>query len=116
MNGYINRGYILSSSFIAAVFILSRDAFLWKQCKYKIKPNHIDFDNISINGVKTRPYLLFRTAEDIDDKCTNISISDICEKKLTNNASLVVILDAVYISRYGLHYLENNYNYSVSLV
>lgn len=41
---YINRGYILSNRFLAAVFILSSDAFLWKQCKYKIKPNHIAFE------------------------------------------------------------------------
>lgn len=105
---YINRGYILSNRFLAAVFILSSDAFLWKQCKYKIDPNRIDFDNISIAGAKTGSYLLYKTAEDIATKCSNISISDICEKELTNNASLVVILGAVYISRYGLHFLENN--------
>ena len=105
---YINRGYILSNRFLADVFILSSDAFLWKQCKYKIKPNHIDFDNISINGAKTRSYLLFKTAEDMAAKCTNISISDICERDLVSNDSLIVILGAVYISRYGLHFLENN--------
>lgn len=41
-------------------------------------------------------------------KCTNISISDICERDLVSNDSLIVILGAVYISRYGLHFLENN--------
>lgn len=108
VSGYINRGYNLSNSFIAAVFILSSDAFLWKQSKYKIEPNRIHFDNISIAGAKTGSYLLYKTAEDIATKCSNISISDICEKELTNNDSLVVILGAVYISRYGLHFLENN--------
>lgn len=82
--------------------------FCGNSANTKLNRNHIDFDNISINEVKTRPYLLFRTAEDIAAKCTNISISDICERDLTNNDSLIVILDAVYFSRYGLHYLENN--------
>lgn len=82
--------------------------FCGNSANTKIKPNHIDFDNISINGAKTRSYLLFKAAEDMVAKCTNISISDICERDLVSNDSLIVILGAVYISRYGLHFLENN--------
>lgn len=37
-----------------------------------------------------------------------VSIADLCERSLVSNETFIVLLSVVYISRYGLNFLEES--------
>ena len=103
---YQIQGYVLSNRFTAALYILSADFFLWKSAKYHIKPNYIDFDEIDIKGAEPRSYTMYKAAKDIVYRTTTVALSDMIEKSVTDNELFMVLLIAMYISRYGIACIE----------
>lgn len=105
---YQKQGYILSNRFIAALYILSADCFLWKSAKFNIKPNYIDFDKIEIKGAEPKSYTMFKAAKDIVYKTTTVALSDLIERSVTDNELFMIFLIAMYISRYGIDCIETD--------
>lgn len=105
---YQKQGYVLSNRFTAALYILSANFFLWKSAKYHIKPNYIDFDKIDIKGAEPRSYTMFKAAKDIVYKTTTVALSDMIERSVTDNELFMVLLIAMYISRYGIDCIETD--------
>ena len=105
---YQKQGYVLSNRFTAALYILSANFFLWKSAKYHIKPNYIDFDRIDIKGAEPRSYTMFKAAKDIVYKTSTVALSDMIERSVTDNELFMVLLIAMYISRYGIDCIESD--------
>lgn len=105
---YLKQGYILSNRFTAALFILTSDWVIWSHSKYHIKPNYIDFDSIEIPQTDTKIYTRIQSAKDMVFRSNLVSIADLCERSLVSNETFIVLLSAVYISRYGLNFLEES--------
>ncbi len=103
---YQKQGYVLSNRFTAALYILSADFFLWKSAKYHIKPNYIDFDRINIKGAEPRSYTMYKAAKDIIYRTTTVALSDMIEKSVTDHELFMILLIAMYISRYGIECIE----------
>lgn len=108
MQHYQKQGYVLSNRFAAALYILSADFFLWKSVKYHIKPNYIDFDRIDIKGAEPRSYTMYKAAKDIIYRTTTVALSDMIEKSVTDHELFMILLIAMYISRYGIECIETD--------
>lgn len=108
MQHYQKQGYVLSNRFTAALYILSADFFLWKSVKYHIKPNYIDFDRIDIKGAEPRSYTMYKAAKDIIYRTTTVALSDMIEKSVTDHELFMILLIAMYISRYGIECIETD--------
>lgn len=105
---YQKQGYVLSNRFTAALYILSADFFLWKSAKYHIKPNYIEFEKIDIKGTEPRSYTMYKAAKDIVYKTTTVALSDMIEKSVTDHELFMILLIAMYISRYGIDCIETD--------
>lgn len=108
MQHYQKQGYVLSNRFTAALYILSADFFLWKSVKYHIKPNYIDFDRIDIKGAEPRSYTMYKAAKDIIYRTTTVALSDMIEKSVTDHELFMILLIAMYITRYGIECIETD--------
>ena len=106
INLYKKQGYILSNRFIAALFILTADSFIWNRSKYHIKPNIILFDEIDIKGIEPDSYLLFKMAKDFINKTNNVSTSELADKLITREPLFQVIINGIIIARYGIDIVE----------
>ncbi|MCR5207324.1 MAG: hypothetical protein K6C14_02465 [Eubacterium sp.] len=103
---YTKHGYTLSNRFIASLFVLTANSFLWNLCKRHIKPNAIDFSKIDVKGIKTDSYLLFKTAKDLYYKQHNVSVAELADKSITRDYILTIIVNGFLIARYGYKTLE----------
>ncbi len=103
---YKKQGYLLSNRFTAALFVLTADSFIWKQSKYHIKPNAINFNEIDIRGIKTDAYLLFKVAKDFVNKTNKVSTSELADKLVTKEPLFKVIINGIIIARYGIDTVE----------
>lgn len=98
---YEKKGYGLSNKFVATLFIISANSFLWNACKGHIKPNTIDFSNIDIKGIKTDSYSLLKAAKSIYYKDSEISFTEMADNYLTKDYVFKTIINGIIIYRYG---------------
>ena len=98
---YKKDGYLLSNRFVAALFILTANSFLWRVSKKHIKPNSIDFSQIDVKGIETDSYLLLKVAKDLYCKRHQVSASDLADKSLTRDYIFNIVVAGMLIARYG---------------
>ncbi len=92
----------LSEAYAAAVFLLTSDAFLWKQSKDFINQSSIHFKDIRIHGVNLDGYAIFHTARDLYYGTDYIAISELSDPELINDKLLRLIINAFLIRRHGM--------------
>ncbi len=95
------QGYALSNRFMAALYLLSSHSQLWKECKYRVTPNKIDFKAFNLKGIDVDGYILCKTAFDIFTKTSNVSVADLSEKHITSEEILENIINSILIARHG---------------
>ncbi len=92
----------LSEAYAAAVFLLTSDAFLWKQSKDYIDQSSIRFKDIRIHGVDLDGYAIFHTSKDIYQGTNHIAISELSDPELIDDKLLRLIINAFLIRRHGI--------------
>lgn len=92
----------LSEAYAAAVFLLTSDAFLWKQSKDFINQSSIHFKDIRIHGVDLDGYAIFHTAKDLYHSTDHIAVSELSDPELINDNLLRLIINAFLIRRHGI--------------
>ncbi|HEX2938275.1 MAG TPA: hypothetical protein VHO66_05080 [Ruminiclostridium sp.] len=92
----------LSKAYAAAVFLLTSDAFLWKQSKDFINQSSIHFKDIHIHGVDLDGYAIFHTARDLYHGTDHIAVSELSDPELINDKLLRLIINAFLIRRHGI--------------
>ena len=92
----------LSEAYATAVFLLTSDAFLWKQSKDCIDQSSIRFKDIRIHGVDLDGYAIFHTAKDLYQGTDHIALSELSDPELINDKLLRLIINAFLIRRHGI--------------
>ena len=92
----------LSEAYAAAVFLLTSDAFLWKQSKDCIDQSSIRFKDIRIHGVDLDGYAIFHTSKDLYQGTNHIAISELSDPELIDDKLLRLIINAFLIRRHGI--------------
>ena len=92
----------LSEAYAAAAFLLTSDAFLWKQSKDCIDQSSIRFKDIRIHGVDLDGYAIFYTARNLYHSTDHIAVSELSDPELINDNLLRLINNAFLIRRHGI--------------
>ena len=86
---------------LAAVYLLASSEHLWKLAVSAITPSSITFSKISLKGISTDDYPLFRAAKGLYNGSLLVSASELADKELVDDSVFRDILCAALIARYG---------------
>lgn len=90
-----------SSLWLAAIFLLTSSEKLWSCARGCIHCYGIDFGHIVLGSVSLQEYVLYQSARSIWDAYACISVADLADRRLVEDSTLSLIVDAAVISRYG---------------
>jgi hypothetical protein len=100
-NYYSNR-----SEFVAAVFLLSADKFLWERSKSAITRYSVNFGLIDLSGISTEGYALYKAARAVYNGDSDISLSELCDWTLIDDPTTLTIFTGVMLLRNGVRMLK----------
>ena len=100
-NYYSNR-----SEFVAAVFLLSADKFLWERSKSAITRYSVNFGLIDLSGISTEGYALYKAARAVYNGDSDISLSGLCDWTLIDDPTTLTIFTGVMLLRNGVRMLK----------
>ena len=86
---------------LAAVYLLASSEHLWKLAVSAITPGSIAFSKISLKGISTDDYPLFRAAKGLYNGRFLLSASELADKEMVDDSVFRDILCAALIARYG---------------
>ena len=89
------------SKWLAAVYLLSAHTELWAQTSKAICQNQIDFAAVKLSGISTHDYTLYRAAKGIFHGMLGATSEELSDRSLVNNDTLLLVLSAALIARYG---------------
>lgn len=98
---YSNR-----SEFIAAVFLLSADKFLWEHSKSALTRYSVNFDSIDLSGISTEGYALYKAARAVYNGDSGISLGELCDWTLIDDPVALTIFEGVMLRRNGVKMLN----------
>ena len=98
---YSNR-----SEFIAAVFLLSADKFLWERSKSALTRYSVNFDSIDLSGISTEGYALYKAAQSVYNGDSGISLGELCDWTLIDDPMALTIFTGVMLRRNGVKMLN----------
>lgn len=102
----VENPYASRNEFIAAVFLLSADKFLWKRSASALTGYSINFDSINLSGISTEGYALFTAAKGIYRGGVDISLNELCDRSLIDNEVLMTIFAGAMLLRDGVGMLN----------
>lgn len=97
----VKNPYASRNEFIVAVFLLSADKFLWKHSTSALTGYSINFDSINLSGISTEGYALFTAAKGIYRGGADISLNELCDRNLIDDAVLMTVFAGVMLLRNG---------------
>lgn len=106
ISGNVENPYASRNEFIAAVFLLSADKFLWKRSASALTGYSVNFDSINLSGISTEGYALFTAAKGIYRGGVDISLNELCDRNLIDDAVLMTIFAGVMLLRNGIAMLS----------
>ena len=80
---------------------MSADKFLWKRSTSALTGYSINFDLINLSGISTEGYALFTAAKGIYRGGADISLNELCDRNLIDDAVLMTIFAGVMLLRNG---------------
>lgn len=89
------------NEYLAVLYLVTADSSLWKMAKKEIYKDRIHLSKMNICGISTVGYTLLKVALDIQEKSSNISINNLCDKYLIPKDVYQLVLTAVEIGREG---------------
>ncbi len=102
----VKNPYLSRSEYIAAVFLLSADKFLWKCSESALTGYSVNFENLNLNGVSTEGYALFKAAKAVYSGDSDITITELCDLNLVDDQTAVTIFSGIMLSRNGIGLLN----------
>lgn len=92
--------------FIAAVFLLSADKFLWERSKSALTRYSVNFDFIDLSGISTEGYALYKAAKAVYNGDSGISLGELCDWALIDDPTTLTIFAGVILRRNGVKMLN----------
>ncbi|MBR0236110.1 MAG: hypothetical protein IJQ37_06610 [Clostridia bacterium] len=90
-----------SNGTLAAIYILTADNTLWKIMKYNCDSGNIDFDKVQLAQLPTEQYAVLMAAKDICLDQSHLTMTDLADKNIFSQRMFSVIMNAMYIARFG---------------
>lgn len=87
----VKNPYYSRSEYIAAVFLLSADKFLWTRSQSALTVHSVDFENIDLMGISTDGYALFKAAKSVYNGSADISLNELCDIDLIGESTFQTI-------------------------
>ena len=69
----VHNPYSSRNEYVAAVFLLSADKFLWKRARSALTGYSVNFKSLDITGISTESYALFTAAKAVYHGSVDIS-------------------------------------------
>ena len=102
----IKDPYASRLEYIAAVFLLSSDKFLWKRSLNALTGYFINFKDLDITGISTEGYALFKAAKMVYKGESDISLNELCDPNLIDYPTVMTIFAGVALLRNGIGMLN----------
>ncbi len=102
----IENPHASRNEFIATIFLLSADKFLWKRSATALKGYSVNFDSISLSGISTEGYALYKAAKAVYNGDSGISLGELCDWTLIDDPVALTIFAGVMLRRNGVKMLN----------
>ena len=102
----IRNPYLSRYEYIAAVFLLSADKFLWKRSRNALTAYSVNFDHLNLSGISTEGYALFTVAKAIYHGDAGISMNELCDDDLIDDSTVATIFAGIMLFRNGIGLLN----------
>ena len=102
----VKNPYYSRCEYIAAVFLLSADTFLWKHSRKAVTECSVDFRKIKLSGISTNGYALFKAAKSVYSGSTDISFNELCDINLIDEETFHIIFSGAFLLRNGIGLLN----------
>ena len=102
----VKNPYYSRSEYIAAVFLLSADKFLWTRSQSALTAHSVDFENIELTGISTDGYAMFKAAKSVYNCSTDISLNELCDIDLIGESTFQTIFSGALLLRNGIGLLN----------
>ena len=102
----VKNPYLSRNEYIAAVFLLSADKFLWKRARSALTGYSVNFKSIDITGITTEGYALFTAAKAVYHGSADISLNELCDANLIDDSTVMTIFAGVMLFRDGIGLLN----------
>ena len=102
----VHSPYNSRNEYIAAVFLLSADKFLWKKVRGALTGYSVNFKSIDITGITTEGYALFTAAKAVYHGSVDISLHELCDADLIDDSTVMTIFAGVMLFRNGIGLLN----------
>lgn len=102
----VKNPYLSRNEYIAAVFLLSADKFLWKRARSAFTGYSVNFKSIDITGITTEGYALFTAAKAVYHGGVDISLHELCDVNLIDDSTVMTIFAGVILFRNGIGLLN----------
>jgi len=91
----------IDSRWLAAIYLLSAHGPLWQQTLAAVTPGQIDFSIVKLNDINVQDYIIYRVAKGIYSGTLGAGSEELAGRELVGDDTLLLILCAVLIARYG---------------
>ncbi len=102
----VKNPYLSRNEYIAAVFLLSADKFLWKRARRALTGYSVNFSSLNLSGISNEGYALFMTAKAIYRGGVDISLHELCDADLIDDSTVMTIFAGVMLFRNGIGLLN----------
>lgn len=102
----VKNPYYSRSEYIAAVFLLSADKFLWTRSQSALTGHSVDFENIDLTGISTDGYALSKAAKSVYNGSADISLNELCDIDLIGESAFQTIFSGALLLRNGIGLLN----------
>lgn len=90
----------------AALYLLSANEILWYRAYSYIFADEISVQNISLQGISTDGYALYKTVKTVTTEKKHIYINEIADEKLIGDFAFKAIIIGMLLARYGMDILN----------
>ena len=98
----VKNPYLSRNEYIAAVFLLSADKFLWKRARSALTGYSVNFKSLDIAGISTEGYALFTAAKAVYHSGADISLNELCDANLIDDSTVMTIFAGVMLFGDGI--------------
>ena len=106
INTNVTNPYCSRCEYLAAVYLLSADKFLWKRAQKALTGYSVNFGNLDLSGISTEGYALYMAARTIYHGDVDISLSELCDAELIDDSIVMTVLGGVMLVRNGIGMLK----------
>ena len=92
---------VLTPEYISAIYLLTSYGDLWQCAKAGVTTTKIDFSKITLQGMRTKTYIIYSAAKDIYLDTDRLTFYDMFDRRNMNETTLMLILNALRIKRTG---------------